>query len=32
MQGADLTIYSLTKYAGGHSDLVAGGSRRPQWT
>ena len=22
--GADLTIYSLTKYAGGHSDLVAG--------
>jgi methionine-gamma-lyase len=25
MQGADLTIYSLTKYAGGHSDLVAGG-------
>jgi methionine-gamma-lyase len=23
--GADLTIYSLTKYAGGHSDLVAGG-------
>jgi len=24
-QGADLAIYSLTKYAGGHSDLVAGG-------
>jgi len=24
-QGADITIYSLTKYAGGHSDLVAGG-------
>ena len=24
-QGADLVIYSLTKYAGGHSDLVAGG-------
>jgi methionine-gamma-lyase len=23
--GADLIIYSLTKYAGGHSDLVAGG-------
>src|SRR5687768_6531629 len=23
-QGADLSIYSLTKYAGGHSDLVAG--------
>jgi methionine-gamma-lyase len=22
--GADLVIYSLTKYAGGHSDLVAG--------
>ncbi|MCW4461736.1 cystathionine gamma-synthase family protein [Sphingomonas sp. BT-65] len=23
-QGADLVVYSLTKYAGGHSDLVAG--------
>jgi len=23
--GADLVLYSLTKYAGGHSDLVAGG-------
>ena len=23
-QGADLSVYSLTKYAGGHSDLVAG--------
>jgi methionine-gamma-lyase len=23
--GIDLTIYSLTKYVGGHSDLVAGG-------
>ncbi len=23
--GADMSIYSLTKYAGGHSDLVAGG-------
>lgn len=23
--GADITIYSLTKYVGGHSDLVAGG-------
>ena len=23
--GADITVYSLTKYAGGHSDLVAGG-------
>jgi methionine-gamma-lyase len=22
--GADLSIYSLTKYAGGHSDLIAG--------
>lgn len=24
-QGADLVLYSLTKYVGGHSDLVAGG-------
>ncbi len=23
-QGADITLYSLTKYVGGHSDLVAG--------
>jgi methionine-gamma-lyase len=23
-QGAELVVYSLTKYAGGHSDLVAG--------
>ncbi|MBW8785101.1 MAG: cystathionine gamma-synthase family protein [Novosphingobium sp.] len=23
--GADIAVYSLTKYAGGHSDLVAGG-------
>ena len=23
-QGADVSVYSLTKYAGGHSDLVAG--------
>lgn len=23
--GADIVLYSLTKYAGGHSDLVAGG-------
>lgn len=23
--GAELTVYSLTKYVGGHSDLVAGG-------
>lgn len=25
LHGADLAVYSLTKYAGGHSDLVAGG-------
>jgi methionine-gamma-lyase len=24
-QGADLVLYSLTKYVGGHSDLIAGG-------
>ncbi|SIT49050.1 Cystathionine gamma-synthase [Paraburkholderia piptadeniae] len=24
-QGIDLNVYSLTKYVGGHSDLVAGG-------
>ena len=24
-QGADISVYSLTKYASGHSDLVAGG-------
>ena len=24
IQGADISVYSLTKYAGGHSDLVAG--------
>ena len=23
--GADITVYSLTKYVGGHSDLIAGG-------
>ena len=23
--GADIVVYSLTKYVGGHSDLVAGG-------
>src|SRR5690606_19428961 len=23
--GADLALYSLTKYVGGHSDLIAGG-------
>ncbi|HWV12680.1 MAG TPA: cystathionine gamma-synthase family protein, partial [Sphingobium sp.] len=28
--GADLVIYSLTKYAGGHSDLVAGGVLGPK--
>jgi methionine-gamma-lyase len=25
-QGADVSVYSLTKYIGGHSDLVAGGA------
>jgi methionine-gamma-lyase len=29
-QGADLVVYSLTKYAGGHSDLVAGGVVGPK--
>ncbi len=31
--GADLSLYSLTKYVGGHSDLVAGGKpgRRNSW-
>jgi methionine-gamma-lyase len=28
-QGVDLAIYSLTKYVGGHSDLVAGGVTGP---
>jgi methionine-gamma-lyase len=28
--GADLVVYSLTKYAGGHSDLVAGGVVGPR--
>ena len=28
--GADLVMYSLTKYVGGHSDLVAGGVVGPQ--
>lgn len=27
--GADLSIYSLTKYAGGHSDLIAGAAVGP---
>ncbi|BAR53899.1 methionine gamma-lyase [Bradyrhizobium diazoefficiens] len=26
--GADLSLYSLTKYVGGHSDLIAGAARR----
>ena len=25
LHGADIAVYSLTKYVGGHSDLVAGG-------
>lgn len=30
--GADINVYSLTKYVGGHSDLVAGGATGPtQW-
>ncbi|MGJ3647971.1 cystathionine gamma-synthase family protein [Sphingomonas sp. GlSt437] len=28
--GADIVVYSLTKYAGGHSDLVAGGVLGPK--
>jgi methionine-gamma-lyase len=28
--GADLNVYSLTKYVGGHSDLVAGGVTGPK--
>jgi methionine-gamma-lyase len=28
--GADLVVYSLTKYVGGHSDLVAGGVIGPK--
>ncbi len=28
-QGADLVLYSLTKYVGGHSDLIAGGCLGP---
>ena len=31
--GADLVLYSLTKYVGGHSDLVAGGvAGRANWS
>jgi methionine-gamma-lyase len=26
LKGADISVYSLTKYVGGHSDLVAGGA------
>lgn len=26
LNGADICVYSLTKYVGGHSDLVAGGA------
>lgn len=26
LHGADICVYSLTKYVGGHSDLVAGGA------
>ena len=29
-QGADLVVYSLTKYVGGHSDLVAGSVSGPK--
>ncbi|WP_423140912.1 cystathionine gamma-synthase family protein [Parablastomonas sp. CN1-191] len=29
-QGADLVVYSLTKYVGGHSDLVAGSVSGPE--
>lgn len=29
-QGIDLCVYSLTKYVGGHSDLVAGGVTGPK--
>lgn len=29
-QGADLIVYSLTKYVGGHSDLVAGSVSGPK--
>ncbi|MGQ3231030.1 MAG: cystathionine gamma-synthase family protein, partial [Blastomonas fulva] len=28
--GADIVVYSLTKYVGGHSDLVAGGLSGPK--
>ncbi len=28
--GADLSVYSLTKYVGGHSDLIAGAVLGPR--
>ena len=28
-QGADISLYSLTKYVGGHSDLIAGAALGP---
>jgi methionine-gamma-lyase len=28
--GADLSLYSLTKYIGGHSDLIAGAALGPK--
>jgi methionine-gamma-lyase len=30
LHGADIAMYSLTKYVGGHSDLVAGGVTGPR--
>ena len=35
LHGADISVYSLTKYVGGHSDLIAGaalGNREPMKT
>jgi methionine-gamma-lyase len=29
-QGADISVYSLTKYVGGHSDLIAGAALGPE--
>jgi methionine-gamma-lyase len=29
-QGADVSVYSLTKYVGGHSDLIAGAALGPE--
>jgi methionine-gamma-lyase len=28
--GADVSLYSLTKYVGGHSDLIAGAALGPR--